>query len=351
MASSTVIVYGSYGYTGQLIIEECKSKGLNVILSGRNAQALQEQSKLTGFPFEGVDINDAESLCKLLEKGSVVIHAAGPFHYTALPMAKACLKTRTHYTDITGEISVFEMMANLDAEAKSVGITLMPGVGFDVVPSDCLAMHLKKRLPSATHLQLAFASNKGGLSRGTSKTMVEGMGLGGAVRENGKIISVPLHEGIMDINYGSFKLPSIRIPWGDVSTAFYSTGIGNIEVYRGADEKSIKQVKMSRYLNWLLRQRFVKNYLIKQIDKKPPGPNEKKRSASKMFLYGKVSEGQQEKISLLETIEGYTLTAKTSVLIAQEILSGNFKAGFQTPSMAYSSDLIMQIEGSKRQDL
>src|SRR5882762_2325225 len=233
---SSIIVYGSYGYTGQLIIEECKAKGIDVILSGRNGDALRKQSAQTGYPFEVENIQDLTSLCRLLEKGSLVIHAAGPFQFTAQLMAEACLITQRHYTDITGEISVFEMMAKLDAKAKSAGITILPGVGFDVVPSDCLAMHLKNRLPSATHLQLAFASNKGGLSRGTSKTMVEGMGLGGAIRKSGKIIPVPLHEGITTINYGAFQLLSIRIPWGDVSTAFYSTGVGNIEVFRGADD-------------------------------------------------------------------------------------------------------------------
>ncbi|MBI1766932.1 MAG: saccharopine dehydrogenase NADP-binding domain-containing protein [Bacteroidetes bacterium] len=351
MPSSPVIVYGSYGYTGQLIVEECKVKGVDVILSGRNAHELQKQSSLTGFPFEPVDISDSTSLCRLLDRSSMVIHAAGPFQFTALAMAEACLKTKTHYTDITGEIPVFETMASLDARAKTAGITLMPGVGFDVVPSDCLAMHLKNRLPSATHLQLAFASSKGGLSRGTSKTMVEGLGLGGAIRKNGKIIPVALHEGITKINYGPFQLPSIRIPWGDVSTAFYSTGIGNIEVFRGADQNLIKQVKISRYLNWLLRMRLVKDYLIKQIDKKPSGPDEERRNASKMFLWGKVWDDKQEKISLLETIEGYSLTAKTSVLIAQKIISGNLKTGFQTPSMAYGADLILEISGSRRNDL
>ncbi len=346
-----IIVYGSYGYTGELIVEECKSKGIDIILAGRNKEVLQLQSKLTGFPFEVVDISDSANLCKLLEKGSMVIHAAGPFQFTAKAMAEACLKTKTHYTDITGEIGVFETMARLDAQAKTAGIALMPGVGFDVVPSDCLARHLKNRLPSATHLQLAFASNKGGLSRGTSKTMVEGMGLGGAIRKNGKIIPVPIHEGITEINYGAFQIPSLRIPWGDVSTAFYSTGIGNIEVFTGADKNSVKRAKMSRYLNWLLRMRFVKDYMLKQIDKKPAGPNEERRAASKMFLWGKAWDGNQEKISLLETVEGYTLTAKTSVLIAQKIMSGNYKPGFQTPSMAYGADLILEVSGSKRTDL
>jgi short subunit dehydrogenase-like uncharacterized protein len=346
-----VILYGSYGYTGQLIVEECKRVGIDLILSGRDEVKLKEQSTATGFPSEAVNLHDTISLCRLLEKGSLVIHAAGPFKYTALAMAEACLKTKTHYTDITGEIEVFESLAKLDAKAKAAGITVMPGVGFDVVPSDCLAAHLKNRLSSATHLELAFASKSAALSRGTSKTMIESLGLGGAVRKNGKIVSVPLHEGSKVIDYAEMKLPSLRIPWGDVSTAFHSTGIPNIEVYRGADEKLISQVKLSRFLNWLLRMKLVKNYLKNQIDKKPAGPSQEKRERTKMYFTGKVSNGKEEKISRLETMEGYSLTAATSVLIAQKIVSGNFKAGFQTPSTAYGADLILEIDGSKRVDL
>jgi short subunit dehydrogenase-like uncharacterized protein len=66
-------------------------------------------------------------------------------------------------------------------------------------------------------------------------------------------------------------------------------------------------------------------------------------------LWGKVrnSSGQQAE-ARLETISGYWLTAKTSVLIAEKILHGNFKPGYQTPAMAYGENLIMEIDGSKR---
>ncbi len=101
------------------------------------------------------------ALKNLLKKGAVVIHCGGPFQYTAKAMADACLETKTHYTDITGEHQVFELLAGYDQKGKAAGIMIMPGTGFDVVPSDCLALHLKNRLPSATHLQLAFTMSKG----------------------------------------------------------------------------------------------------------------------------------------------------------------------------------------------
>jgi short subunit dehydrogenase-like uncharacterized protein len=351
MSADTIILYGSYGYTGKIIAQECKAKNLNVILAGRNKASLQKQSEETGYPFEVVDISDSPALKNLLKKGSVVIHCGGPFQYTAKTMADACLETKTHYTDITGEHQVFELLAGYDKKGKDAGITIMPGTGFDVVPSDCLALHLKNRLPSATHLQLAFTMSKGGLSRGTSRTMTEGLGNGSLIRQDGKLTPINLGEKVLEIDFGSFKTPTLNIPWGDISTAWRSTGIPNIEVYTGATDSMIRNAKMSKYFNWLLRQRWVKSYLLKKTDQKPAGPSEEKRNAGRSFLWGKVWDGNgKECVTTLETVSGYTLTAKTAVLIVEKILSGNFKAGYQTPAMAYGADLIMEIDQTKRND-
>ncbi len=350
--NTTIIVYGSYGYTGRLVVQECKAKNLNVILAGRNREALQKQHEQTGYPFEVLDVSDTAALKSLLQKGSVVIHCGGPFRYTAKAMADACLETKTHYTDITGEYQVFEMLAGYDDKAKQAGIMVMPGTGFDVVPSDCLALHLKNRLPSATHLQLAFTMSKGGLSRGTSKSMTEGLGYGGMIRKDGKLTHVALGEKFMEIDFGSFKTKALNIPWGDISTAWRSTGIPNIEVYTGATDKMISNAKRSNYFNWLLRQRWLKNFMLKQIDKKPAGPSEEKRESGRSFLWGKVWDGSgKECTSLLEAPSGYSLTAKTAVLIAEKILAGNFKAGYQTPAMMYSESLILEVSTTKRVDV
>lgn len=349
---ATIIIYGSYGYTGKIIAQECKTKSLNVILAGRNKELLQKQSEESGFPFEVVDVTDSSALKNLLRKGSVVIHCGGPFQYTADAMVDACLETKTHYTDITGEHQVFELLASYDQKGKDAGIMIMPGTGFDVVPSDCLALHLKNRLPTATHLQLAFTMSKGGLSRGTSKTMTEGLGNGSLIRKDGKLTPIHLGEKVLEVDFGLFKASTLNIPWGDISTAWRSTGIPNIEVYTGATDKMIKNARMSKYFNWLLRQRWVKNYLLNKIDQKPAGPSEEKRNTGRSFLWGKVWDGNgKECVSQLETVSGYSLTAKTAVLIAEKILHGNFKSGYQTPAMAYGADLIMEINETTRKDL
>ncbi len=347
-----VVVYGSYGYTGKIIVNVAKTRGLEIILAGRDESKLKEQSEQTGYPYQVVASHDAGGLRKLLEPATVVIHCAGPFRHTADLMAQVCLDTHTHYTDITGEYLVFESLANRNADAVKAGIMVMPGTGFDVVPSDCLALHLKSRLPQATHLQLAFTMSGGGLSRGTKKSMTEGLGDGGLIRQNGKLTSIALGEKILEIDFGPFKTKTLCIPWGDISTAWHSTGIPNIEVYTGATDKMISNAKMSNYLGWLLRMRWVKNIMLKQIDKRPPGPSEQKRESGRSFLWGKVTDASGKSCaSRLETLSGYSLTGKTAVRIAEKILNGNFKPGYQTPAMMYGADLILEIETSKRTDL
>ena len=349
---SSIIVYGSYGYTGQLIVNECKKQNLNVILAGRNEHKLESQSRETGYPFQVVDITEKEKLIALLTEGVVVIHCAGPFQYTAKKMVEACLEAKTHYTDITGEFNVFELLMRYDRVAERAGIMIMPGTGFDVVPSDCLALHLKNRLPSATHLHLAFTSLKGGLSHGTAKTTVEGLGYGSFIRANGRIESIPFGERNLKIDFGPFSSQASCIPWGDIATAYRSTGIPNIEVYLGMPDKMIRRLKVTRYLNWLLKQRWLKDFLKKQIDKRPAGPSESKRLKGRSYLWGKAWDGNGNvSVSTLETLDGYSLTAKTSVRIAEKILLGNFKPGYQTPSSGYGANLILEIEMTTRVDV
>lgn len=352
MREFQLVLYGSYGYTGELIVQECKRNNLSVLLVGRKEAKLQVQSTSSNFPYEVADVTDDRKLVSILQRASLLIHCAGPFQYTAHQLVKACLEAGTHYTDISGEFEVFESLTQYTKEAKAKQLVVMPGVGFDVVPSDCLALHLKNRLPSATHLQLAFTMGKGGLSRGTSKTMIEGMGNGSHVRENGKLKHVALGERIKEIDFGSFKRTTLCIPWGDISTAWRSTGIPNIEVYSGVSASAIRGAKWSNYLGWLLRSRWVKNLLHKQVDRKPAGPSEKRRNEGRSYLWGRVWDTSgQESITRLETINGYSLTAKTAVLIAKKILASSIKAGYSTPALYFGADLILEIETTSRTDI
>jgi short subunit dehydrogenase-like uncharacterized protein len=347
MREYEVIIYGSYGYTGTLVTEACKTKGINVLLSGRNEAKLKQQSDMVGFPFEVVDLNDPSALARLLRKGKLVIHCAGPFQTTAKQMVDACLHTTTHYIDITGEYTVFELLADYDSLAREKGIFIMPGAGFDVVPTDCLAVHLKNRLPGATHLQLAFSMSKGGLSRGTARTMIEGMGYGAIIRKDGKLTPVALGDKVVEINFGDFKKKALCIPWGDIATAWRSTGIPNIEVYSGVPESTIRAAKMSRWINWLLRKRWIKTYLRKKVDARPAGPDAENLNSEKSYLWGMARDNKGNVVEArIETLSGYLLTSKTAALIAGKLLSEEARPGYYTPAEYFGEGLILEVEGT-----
>jgi len=341
------LIYGANGYTGELITRFAAERGMNPILAGRNAIAVEELAKKHHLDYRVFSLDEKDRLDTALQEVDVVLHCAGPFSITSRPMVEACLRNKKHYTDITGEIAVFEATARLDEKAKEAGIMLMPGVGFDVVPSDCLAKHLKDRLPSATHLSLAFYG-LGRLSHGTQATMMMNVGSGGAIRKDGKITSVPAAWKTREIDFGEVTKTGVTIPWGDVATAYYSTGIPNIEVFTIVPPSNLKMMKLSRYLGWLLATRPFQEYLQKQIP--AGGPSDEERANGKTLLWGEASDLNGNRVEArMQGPEGYTMTALTALNITQKILDGNFTPGFQTPAKQYGADLVMEIEGVARQ--
>ena len=346
------LLYGAYGYTGELIARYCKQFNLTPILAGRNEAKLKAVAEKYGYPYQVFDLSETGKLDAALREVPVVLHAAGPFVHTARPMMEACLRTGTHYLDITGEIAVFETAYRLDNQAKSAGVMLLPGAGFDVVPTDCLALYLKNKLPDATHLKLAFAGIGAGVSHGTALTMAENLGAGGAVRTNGKIVKMPLGHKTLRFPAGEKQLFAMTIPWGDVSTAYHSTGIPNIEVYTGVPPSTHKNVQRMRYLNWLLRTSLVKNFVRKRIHSRPAGPPDEHREKGRSYVWGEVKNASGDtRQATLETPEGYTLTALSSLIITKKVLEGNFKTGFQTPAKAYGADLVMEVGNVSRVDV
>jgi short subunit dehydrogenase-like uncharacterized protein len=325
---------------------------LHPVLAGRNQKALHTLAAQYKLEYIVADLENKDAVNQMLQGHSLVLNAAGPFSRTAKPIIESCLQNKVHYLDITGEIGVFEMAKTFDKQAIERGITILPGSGFDVVAKYCLALFLKNELPDALWLQLAFTSVGGGLSHGTATTMAEGLGAGGAARVNGKIIPQPLGKKGMWVDFGDKKRFVMSIPWGDVSTAYFTTGIPNIETYTGIDPRIYKVLKVQALFNWLLRKRWVQNFIKTKIDKQPAGPTPEQRQKSKSLVWGHVKNSNGgSKTALITCPDGYTLTAHSSLLISQKILSGNFKPGYQTPASAYGADFILEVPDSKREVL
>ena len=349
---SNFLIYGSYGYTGQLIVERAVSNGLHPILAGRNEKLLRLQAEQSNLPYRTFALNESEKLDAALLEVEAVLHCAGPFVHTYGQMAEACLRTKRHYVDISGEIPGFEVLAAMDQLAKEAGIMLLPGGGFDVVPSDCLAAHLKQRLPAATYFRLFVRGIGAGVSRGTAKSAVENLRRQGMIRRGGRLIQVPPAWNVREQDFGRGYTKVVSIGWGDVSTAYHSTGIPNIETYFALSESAINLMRFTRLIGPLLYSRPVKNLLKLLIDLSVKGPNEERRKrASAVFIGEATNQGGGRAVSKLTTPEGYTCTALTTVEIMKRILNGDFQTGFQTPSLAYGANFITQFPGVKRENL
>ncbi len=347
---SVYLIYGANGYTGELIAREATARGQRPILAGRNAAIVEALARELGLEARAFGLDDPRALDAGLSGVRLVLNCAGPFSRTANPMAAACLRSGAHYLDVTGEIPVFETLARSHTAALEAGVMLLPGVGFDVVPSDCLAAHLKRRLPSASHLTLAFHPGVSA-SRGTATTMVENIDKGGLVRRDGRLARVPSAWKTSEIDFGKGPRKAVTIPWGDISTAFHSTGIPNIEVYMAAPRGLILTLRLLRPLAPLLGSRSVQGFLRRRIQARPAGPSAEVRARSQARLWGEVRDAAGGRVvSRMSTPDGYTLTVLAALACVERILAGSVTPGFATPSKAFGPDFVLAIAGVTRTD-
>ncbi len=344
----TFLIYGATGYTGRLCAEHAAERGLNPVLAGRNPDRLRPLAEGLGLEWRAFGLDPAPAQLRGVE---AVLHAAGPFSATAAPMASACMQAGVHYCDITGEIDVFEALAGWDDKARAAGVMLLPGAGFDVVPSDCLAAHVALLLPGAVRLRLSV----GGLSkasRGTMKTMLEGVGTGMRVRRGGAIVQGDARLR-QTAEFGKGVRQTIGVPWGDVSTAWRSTGIPDIEVFFEATREIQAATALPARVRKLLSSGPVLRFLQGRIDRHlPPGPSAEDRASGRAAVLAEAWDAAGHRVSsLLTTPEPYALTARTAVEVARLAAAGGARPGYQTPSTAYGADFILRFDGVERTDM
>lgn len=320
------MIYGAYGYSGELIAREAVRRGLEPVLAGRRPEPLERLANeldCEAIPFQ---LETGPIVERRLQDIELVLHCAGPFSTTFRPMVEGCLASGTHYLDITGEIDVLENLARRDRAARDAGVVLLPAVGFDVVPTDCLAVYLANQLPEATRLELAINALGGGLSRGTARTMVEGLGQGSKVRRDGKLVEIGPLEEQREVDFGGQQRDCVAIPWGDLATAYRSTGIENITTYMAISGKQRFGMRVAGALSWLLRTRPMQAWLKNRV--KPGGPSAERRETGRSQVWARVEDGAgNTREAFLEGPEGYAWTARLAVdaverLLAAEVASG-----------------------------
>jgi short subunit dehydrogenase-like uncharacterized protein len=340
------MIYGANGYTGELIAREAARRGLAPMLAGRSVEKIAPLAGSLGLGHRCFDLGDPAALGAGISGMALVLHCAGPFSSTARPMMEACLAAGAHYLDITGEIDVFELAHGLDERARGAGVVLCPGVGFDVVPTDCLAAALKAALPDASRLALGFDS-RGGMSPGTARTSVEGLAHGGCVRRDGRLTRVPLAWRTRRIDFGDGEKLAMTIPWGDVSTAFHSTGIANVEVYLPASPKLVARLKRMNWVRPVLGLGPVQAWLKRKVDRTVRGPGAEQRARTPTFVWGEATNAAgRVATGWLKVANGYDVTVQASLGIVTRLLEQPDARGHLTPSQLMGRDFIEQLPGS-----
>jgi short subunit dehydrogenase-like uncharacterized protein len=340
------LIYGANGYTGELIAREAVNRDLKPVLAGRTVAKVEPLAASLGLQARVFDLAHAAATSRSIEGMGLVLHCAGPFSATAAPMMAACLAARAHYLDITGEISVFEHARTLEAAARAAGIAVCPGVGFDVIPTDCVSAALKVALPDATHLALGFDS-RSGFSPGTAKTSIEGLAQGGKVRKDGRIVSVPLAYKTRRIDFGDGEKLAVTIPWGDVSTAYATTGIPNIEVYIPGSPAMIARLRRANRFRWLVGMSLAQRFLKWRIGRTVKGPSAAKRDAHPTFVWGEATNaGGDKRTARIKTANGYSLTVTGALAVVEHLLAKDVPGGAYTPAKLVGPDLVTRLPGS-----
>jgi short subunit dehydrogenase-like uncharacterized protein len=351
------MIYGAYGYTGELIARQALARGHRPLLAGRDRGKLERLASELGLPSRVLGLDDPRALVGALEHVKAVCHAAGPFVHTSAPMLDACLTAGTHYLDITGELPVFQAIFERHAAAEQRGIALIPGVGFDVVPTDCLARFVADQVDGASDLEIAFAV-LGRPSAGTAKSSFEGLLRGNFVRRGGKLQEIPLGEGVRELQFSDRRRTVLPIPWGDLESAYRTTGIANITTYMAVPDLPARLLshalplsahllpKLSRLIG---RPRW-RGAILSAIEASVTGPDERARARGRTYLWARASapDGRQRE-AWLETADGYAFTAESAILALEGIFELH-PIGAQTPARAFGADFVLGIAGSVRHE-
>lgn len=348
------LIYGANGYTGELIAREAVARGLTPVLAGRDEAAVGRLAGELGLEHRAFPLSDPGAVRAGLADVAAVLHCAGPFVDTSRPMVEACLDSGTHYLDITGEIAVFEAIFGRHQAAQRAGVVLMPGVGFDVVPTDCTAERLARALPEADDLELAFVQQGGHLSRGTARTMVRSLPHLGAVRRDGRIVPVPPAWDSKEIEIplpdgSTLRRTVMSVPWGDVSTAYHTTGIPNVRLYTGTHPASVRRLRRLRpllpLLGWAPLKALAMRMVERRFDRKK-GPDAETRESGRVYVRGRATAPDGRWVAATTvTPEGYAFTARAAVECLARLLETPPEAGARTPAGAFGPELVEAIEG------
>jgi len=342
-----LVVYGATGHSGGLVVRSACVLGLRPVLCGRNGPALERLADERGTAFRVASLADRQTMESAFRGAKVVINAAGCFDETAVPVFEACMKSGAHYLDITADARSVETLARRTSEATSRGLMVMPAVGFNVVPTDCTAVHLARRLGGIRSLAVAVTTLRY-LTPGSARTLARSAA-SSLVRRGGVLREIPYGVLERTFDFGHGPTPALNVNLADVSTAYYSAGALDIETYSEATPLLRAILAAARAGGRLLASAPVQALLAACSDLLPPPPEPGVEAGHTMDIVVEACGTDGRRASArLRTPDAYAFTGTTAAAIARRVLEGDIEAGFQTPGRVYGGDFVVGLPGVER---
>lgn len=348
--ATDLLIYGSYGYTGRLVTRRAVDEGLEPTIAGRRAEPVEHLATDLGLDHRVFSLARQPVVEREVKRADVVLNCAGPFSGTVQPVLSACIDSGTDYLDVAGSVDVLEWVAEQDGKAESQGVTALPGAGFGVVATDCLAAALHDELLGGTHLTIAL-DGLGPFSPGTVASVIEGLKRHGIVRQQGRLRRVPTAWKTREFDFAAGPKAAVTIPWGELSTGYYTTGIPNIETYATVPPYAPAVIERTRPIGPVLGTKPVQAVLKQLAKTVVSGPSAAERARSESHVYGRVVDDGGERITgQIRTPDTYDVTAMTAVEAARRTLDGEVEDGFQTPVSAFGPEFIFEFDGVVREN-
>jgi short subunit dehydrogenase-like uncharacterized protein len=289
------MLYGAAGHTGTLIARHAHQRGHRPLLAGRSAPATAALAAQLGLPYLVLALDDPAALNAALADMDLVLNAAGPFLHTAAPLARACLAAGVHYIDIGNELQAFRALYNLHQRARQSGVTIIPGAGFGVVTTNCLARYVSDAVGGAEYLEVAARAATARQGPGIAASVRENLPYGGWTRRAGHLYPQALGSGTITITLPGGPCRMMPFPTGDLEAAFQATGAPDITAYSPVPEDPARDPRAS--------------------DTGPAG-----RPAYQSFGWaGATSPDGATAEAWLQTGESYAFTAAASIRVVEEL--------------------------------
>lgn len=343
------MIYGAYGFTGQLIAEAAIRRGHNPILSGRSGEKLAPLAERLDLDMVVLDLQEGERIKQVLEGIDIVLNAAGPFVHTAMPLICSCLDTQTDYLDVSGETMVMVEIFTLEEEGQEAGIAIIPGVGFNVLASDPLALYAAEQIEDPSHLEIATLWATEGMSPGTTRTMIEGFHFGTLVRRDGQLVEINARKMRRQQRFLDGVHPILPVSIGDLVTAYKTTGIPNITTYTAFNDQmagfyGLMEPILRRLFGFELFRRMASERVNNGTSLSEDHLRE--RTPSQVWVSVRNEKGEEHQ-AWLETIDSYLFTAEAAILSIEKLIERKL-TGVLTPAQAFGADIVLEIPGTRR---